>query len=504
MKKIILMVIMVLSVTMISNVKVFASDVTPTEDPSPSPTPEVNAFIKFDLKTGGNYSINAMMDYYHNVLDDEQKKIAKFLLGSYNYMYMTARGMSYENINTLGEYIQKFFDVADLVFGVDFVESNTSRWNENFRIFISSIISYAGNVYVDFDTWLSDIAPNLLIPYSEKWLDAWTTYYSDPTNEGVADFGSEERDWVSGINYEYLYGDTPFYNSDQQTVYYEFVLNDSPILYSNSFDVNSRDKYQYAFSFKDKPIVDTLYVQRGNVYQYFRFGDYQGNFYNDTLKTAELRHEVRTSGTKVGISVYTQNFQYNNAIISYGPGTDDLGFLIEYAFDKTPIVSSYTVFQGAHGYYPFVSHVVLVDDLNTLSNRQDVYNDFTLGILTSSPWIKRPGTDLPYWWKPIDFDIEIEEPSGDLRPAEGDDFDNSIVNNTVINNYDIIAPGVVINVPQDWLSSDGNYLAYTNETALPFFVMVGDIFLALGELRIFIIACLILGLVGGILVKFLL
>lgn len=493
----------------LSNVYVKASDVTPspTEEPSPTPTPEINNFVKFELKSGGSYSINAMMDYYHYVLVGEQKKIAKFLLGSYNYMYMTSRGMSYQNVNTFEAYIQKFFDVADIVFGVDYVESNTSRWNENFRIFISSIISYAGSINVDFETWLSDIAPNLIIPYSEKWLDAWTTYYNDPSNEGIAEFGSETREWQLGNQYEYMFGDYPFADQEYANNYLNFILNHSPLMYSDVYNGVT----QILISFKDVPLVDTIYVLRaaqGHGLRYYRFGYYNGTFSNSNMYF-EGYEKVNNPNSSWNNKVY--RFTYGTG--SYNLNVNDNGSevpiddLINAAIYKTPFTSNISSYY--HNWYYGITHVVLVDDLYTLTNRQDVNNDFSLGIITDYRWIKKPKNNgLPYWWKPIDFEVEIESPSGDLDPAEEDDFDQSIVNNTVINNYDIIAPGVTINVPTDWfnnLSDDtDNYVLDTLEYTLPFFSLVGDIFDVLGDIRVAIMGILVLGLVAGVTSKFLL
>lgn len=460
MKKIILMVIMVLSVTMISNVKVFASDVTPTEEPSPTPTPEINAFVKFDIVKGNSYSINAMMDYYHNVLNDEQKKIARFLLGSYNFMYMSSRGMSYRNVTDLEDYLNKFNDIADLIFGVDYVESNTSRWSSNFQIFIASIVTYAGKTSYTFDYWLENVAPYLLIPYSDQWLDAWTTFYNDPSNEGVANFGSDVRDWDLGTQYPYLFGDYEFWNATIQSNYISMVTNYAPVMYTDRYNTS-----QVLVSFKDVPLVDTLYVLRaaqGSGLNKYRFGFYDGSFQNYQMYTYEVSlYDGKMAGSSIAIRG-TYDFDIHN-LNSMGT----LQYVIDEAIKNTPVKFSNDT-REFHNWYFGITHVVLVDDLTTLSNRQDVNNDFSLGIITDDTWIKKPKSDLPYWWKPIDFDIEIEKPDGSLDPAGDDDFNQSIVNNTVINNYDVIAPGVVINVPNDWLESDGNYLAYTNDTALPF------------------------------------
>lgn len=101
--------------------------------------------------------------------------------------------------------------------------------------------------------------------------------------------------------------------------------------------------------------------------------------------------------------------------------------------------------------------------------------------------------------------FEKDDPNEpDPVPIEQGDLQQQIVNNTVINNYDIVAPGVIINVPVDWFEGDSDYLDYSYNYSLPFFTFVGDFFLTLGEIRIFILAGIILLICGGVIGKFLL
>ena len=123
-------------------------------------------------------------------------------------------------------------------------------------------------------------------------------------------------------------------------------------------------------------------------------------------------------------------------------------------------------------------------------------------------WRTEPNDDNLYW------QIEPTLVQGDewednvvhvdLTPIDDNDLVNNVVNNTVINNFDIVAPGIQINVPVNWFDSEGNYLDYTYQYSLPFFAFIGDFFLVLGELRIFILGGIILLLVGGVIGKFLL
>lgn len=485
------------------NVYVNASDVTPTEVPSPTPTPEINDYYKLPLVRSDSYNINNMIRYYHEVLTEDQQKITRFLIGTYNYMYLTARGFTYEDVEDLDDYIEKFDEFAAFIVGFDsnYIETNSSRWSTNYQIYIASIITYAGQINKSFNLWIEQDAAHVLIPYTSEGLDAWTTYYNDPSNEGIADFGSEAREWTLGNVYPFLFGDATM-SSWPQERYNDMILNYSPVMFTDVVDRN-----QLIVSFKNVPLVDTIYIlrsERGQGLRSYRFGFYDGTFTQYQLYTNEFM--LSSNGNSVYAGSLTQIGSYNFDVINMS-SAGTLQDLLNDAVYRTPVYFNFP--KVFHNWYHGLTHVVLVDNLQTLANRQDVLNDYSLGLITDYDWINKPvDNGLPYWWKPIDFEIEIENPDGNLYPPGPGDLQPSIVNNTVINNYEILAPGLQINVPVDWFNklndNSDNYLSDTISYTFPFFALVGDIFECLGEIRIILLGILVLGLAAGVTSKFLL
>lgn len=494
MKKFFIALIMALSVTMIFNVKVEASDdplVTPTQIPD-----RISSLVSKYGSNAGHVNIRTIFDYYNNTLSSDQKKIVNYLIGMYNYTYISARGFQYNNINSSDQFVNRLLAFGSKYF--DLFLDNGSRLDSYMQQYLSAIISYAGTINSSFAVWLDYINAGveneeyLYIPFTKDSLNSWTNYYDDPSIYGVLNWGTYVSNWVSGNYYDFSFTGQAWADSTNQNRYNNFLINNSPVIYSDI--VNGT---QYVYSLKDINIFDSLYILRSNSnsYSYFRFG-YENSISNDIIVNGlELR-------------VYGGGLRANNISNTlfggiYNTGTSgSLSSVIEFAFNHTPFYSYSAQFKY---FYPFISHVFLVDDLNLLSNKEEIFDIETLDIIGNDPWIQLPDDD--YNWKitldPLpDLPDNLVKNNGD--PVNDSDLVQQVVNNTVINNYDIVAPGSIINVPVDWLEGESNYLEYTNNAALPFFVMVGDIFNSLGEIRIFIIAVLIIGLAGGVLVKFLL
>lgn len=505
MKRILIALVLALFINLICNIKVFASDVTPSLIPSSTPTPIVKNYDV--LNTNVAYvDLNSAYYYYSEVLNSDQKAVAIYLVGSYNYMYLRSRGFNYNNITNENEFIDHINDFGSYFFRDGF--KNASRYNATFQKYLVAIINYAGTVNTDFSTWLNNNTDDFYIPYTLDSLNAWTQFYNDPSSEGIVNFGYEVSPWVSGILYNFEYNNYSWRFSDEAERWNSEVLDYSPGIYSNIYSYRNMNMQSF-ISLKEERIIDTLYILRGNNgYQFYRFG------YSDkTYPTGFVmfRKYAPTCYIDGGVLRYTnQPFSWNGNIQNVG-SLISFEEIVDIAFNKTPINGSgFTDFKG---FYPYIEHVILVDDLSTLSNATEVTNAKDLNVNGDGRWIQTPNGvillfpskgDRVWELDPYEF-LKKEDPNGsDPAPIDIEDLQQQIVNNTVINNYDIVAPGVIINVPVDWLDGEENYLEYTNNMALPFFVMVGDIFNALGEIRIFIIAVLIIGLAGGVLVKFLL
>lgn len=509
MKKYILVAIIAFAVTMIAyNNIAFASDDTIT--PTPTPILRVNSLVPPGNGSGGRISVKTIFDYYNETLTDDQRQIADYLIGMYNYMYMGARGFIYENINTTADLVARLKSFGNRFWGST-LEGNASRLDPYMQQFMSAVISYAGTIDVDFATWVSSLdTAGLYIPYTKYSLNSWTNYYNDPTAIGVEGFGVYNDNWVSGEYYDYKYASYPFLSETATSKYNSFILNYSPVLYTQGSDYWGE---QNVISLKDKPIIDELYILRANSNNYKSYRYICSSAPEQSVTYDFIRCSFLDSYNPARINVHNLTVTFNQYIFT-SESEKSLADIITFAFENSPFEgtgNTNSSFDNGKGkfWYPLIKHVYLVDDLNTFSNKQEIFNITDLEINGDNAiWIQEPESDDLYWQiepslvQDDEWDENIKHE--DLTPVQPGDINQQIVNNTVINDYDIIAPGAIINVPVNWLNGDGNYLEYTNNTALPFFVMVADIFEALGEIRIFIIAVLILGLAGGVVVKFLL
>lgn len=513
MKKFIVIAFMALAVTMIAEVPAKANDVTPTEDPSLTPSAMPNPYSKLIVRSDGSINLSNVYDSYFNLLTSDQQDLCNYLIGLSNYMYLTARGFTYENVSTSQQLISmlctfgyRFWQVVPNEF--------SSRLTTYMQNYVAACVTYSAqqdDINGNLGAWIDNHSDDLYIPYSDNALVGWTAFYNDPSNLGVQQWGSYASDWVSGEYYDFAFSNISFENSYHQNLYNNFILNNSPVIYSPTYRTYQNLTSQYCWSINNVNLFDSLYIKRGSSFNQYRFGYTTGISNNidvsfiSYFKNDFGRIQINTTSTMLLYgSIYTTNTLYS------------LEGIIDYAFMHSPFYNPNVTWYEQYKYcYPYISHVYIVDDLNTLDNKEEISDIFTFGINDdNAKWIQTPNGQVLYYpigsgailqEFPLPEYLKKDDGNGNLVSIDPTkDLSQQIVNNTVINNYNIVAPGSIINVPIDWFDSDGNYLEYTNTTALPFFIMIGDIFNALGEIRIFIIAVLILGLASGVLVKFLL
>lgn len=512
MKKFIAIAFMALAVTMIAwrSVPALASDVTP----SPTPTAVPNPYSKLIVRSDGTINMSNVYDAYNSILTQDQKDLCNYLVGLSQYMYLTARGFKYETVTNGAQLVSmlasagaRFFDVTPTNF--------SSRLTAYMQQFISACVSYAGTVTDingNLGTWIENHEEDLYIPYTDNSLASWTAYYNDPSNIGVVNWGVYDSDWVSGDFVDYAFADIPFGSGSLQTQYNNFILNNSPVIYSHTYG-NQYVTSQTMIGLSSNKLIDSLFIKRGSLTQArFGYSDFSTSFPSGNYPTS-LTSEIQKETGSNYVNFYVGNGGvFYRGIINVS-NASDYRDVIEYCFNVTPFgIYNY---PSVYFWYPYVNHVYLVDDLNTLANPEEISDTVNFGINDdNAKWIKTPKGQVLYYpigsgavlnEYPLPENLKKDDGQGNLISIDPtQDLKTEIVNNTVINNYNIVAPGSIINVPVDWLEGEGNYLSYTNTAALPFFVMVGDIFNALGEIRIFIVAVLIMGLAGGVLVKFLL
>lgn len=474
----------------------------------------------FDIKLDGEtllWDYTSLGEAYLD-LTNSQKEIVQYLIGLYNYMYMGARGFKYNGVNTDTELQARLKAFGNrLIYGDGFFGWR-SRVNETFRQYISACIIYASNIQhydgheVTFDEWWNNIVQGghkLYIPYNEDALDAWTDFYNDPSNDGIVSFGEWESQWSSGE-----YKDFPFegigWRGNDQTKYNNFVLNRSPILYgtmNGSIDDATANVYVYGFG--NVAPFDSLYILRtpnSEYYSQYRFG--YRNSVPGNIEIMSLYVKLGRSYGNLQIEVpFNESTAYMiGTIQNIGVGYT-LRNIINLAFNQTPLSNN------SGNSYPFINHVYLVDDLNTLSNKEELEPTESLDIDGSRTgwYLETPNGNWYYYDGDPDFDdpdiIENsykDDGTGQLVPTTGDDFSRQIINNTVINNYFVVQPDQEINVPIDWFSRGNGYIAKLWYYVEPFTMFIADIFNSLGDLRLVLLACLIFGIAGGVIGKFLL
>lgn len=449
-------------------------------------------------------------------LTNEQKEIVHYLIGLYNYMYMGSRGFKYSGVNTDTELQARLRAFGNrLIYGDGFFGWK-SRVNERFRQYMSAIIIYASQIrHVDgyevtFNEWWTNIVQGghkLYIPYNDDALSAWTDFYNDPSNDGIVSFGEWETEWESGQYFDYEWGNIAFNNSTSENRYNDFIINESPVIFT---PVIQNNLYQYCISFQNIDKFDSLYILRNpskDMFNKYRFG------YTDNIPVNNV--SIR----------YIECNNYQDSVIVRGPNNGILSKdivttstvltlrnIIQYAFGHGPVKNINGQLDGTY-FYPFIEHVYLVDDLETLSNKEELIATANLDIDGGrTGWYLETTNGNWYYY---DGDPEFDNPSlvensykeddnGDLVPTTSDDFSQSIVNNTVINNYYVVSPAEPINVPSDWFSRGQSYLDTLWYYTEPFAQFVADIFNSLGDIKIVLLACLILGIAAGIIVKFLL
>lgn len=454
-------------------------------------------------------------------LTQDQKLIANYIIGAWNNIYLCARGFSYTIPDTEDAFKAQFLALGEEVWNyVTTAYGWRSRMNEVFRQYLSSACVYASGISTTFDVWYVGIKQGgnnqLYIPYSEESFDAWTEFYNDPSGDGIASFGMYTSEWNSGQWYDFGFIDVAWYNSQTETTYNNFILDKSPVLFSNA--VNN---IQCIVS-GQITLPNVLYVLRPQNGQYssFRFGVAT----NGILSTWTMTGNILRSNT-LWLYLYQgkiiANYNYTNFVprtnaFTVSNPVNTLGEIINFAFTLSPFQTgnnasenSYSIWDHA---YALINNVYLVDDLNSLSNPEEVFNNESLNIEApvNDNYIIAPNGRLilPLWPyaddDPMGFWDIIQDNSYDIEtelPATDDDYHTSIVNNTTINNY-YVSDDTKINVPANWFDNEHTDLLF--QDSVPFLNFVHDTIASLGDLQLYIYGAIVIGLAGGIVKKLLL
>lgn len=425
------------------------------------------------------------MQYYYENLSPGQKDICNYLVGMSNYMYLDARGFSFsdDSLGSQSAFIAKMISIGSRIL---FMDSGLSGWGSRFNPYLQNYISscvnyaYAQETNIDFYDWYVDLDDNFVLPYSAELLDAWSVWYDDNSIEGIQSLGSVQSPWNSGIQYDFAFGNIPWRNQDYTNRYNDFILNHSPVLFGDETDYNPVNGgfTRQLICGSDVAYPDSIFILRSDTgyYNSFRYGYSnitplpQANSYYMYIErrwTDNYKFIASTGG-------YYTNYNVINANVAA-----QLGLFIQYVFDNyNPVfINSF----GGAGWYPLIQHVYLVDNLDTLSNPEEVFNVDDLDIQGGSNLIEKPIS--PYWWVFKHIDDTFPYPSDPIKdnliddngdPVTDPPLTTSIVNNSTVNNY-YITNGEPITVPVNWFSRAESYVSYLWRMTEPLVLYARDL-----------------------------
>lgn len=463
--------------------------------------------------------LTSIIDAYEH-LTTQQQYIAEYLVGAFNNIYLCARGFSYDIPYDQSNLQAQFSALGSKVF--DFITTRIgwkSRVNEVFRQYLSSVIVYASGINVSFANWFAGQVNGqdrkVFIPYSEDAFDAWTTFYNDPSGDGIAAFGANVTAWNSGTFYDIQYPNLPWHDPLFENRYNDYIVNNSPVIYSNLYAASSDYYFQMVFHpYLNGELIDSLYVVRPvtSNYSYVQFGTSNNHLLGEVnFEYLLLAYNTGYSWNKESFIYSSQQEQYNNL---RGRGRisvsgSDINSILSAVFYNTPFRR---VGQDSYkGYYYLINHVYLVDDLTTLANKEEIYQIEDLDIvaplndgyilapndrmiLPSFPGV--PDDPLGFWDLIVDNSLDV---NGDT--VTDDDYHTNIVNNNVINNY-YVSDDAKINVPVEWFENP--YTDQLYEESNNFIDFVKDCIDCLGDFDIYMYGAIVVGLAGGIVKKLLL
>ena len=425
------------------------------------------------------------LQYTYQNLSPGQKDICNYLVGMCNYMYLDARGFSFSDgaLGSQNAFIAKMISIGAKIL---YMDSGLSGWGSRFNPILQNYVSACVNYAYDqvenitFNTWYQNLDSSFVLPYTAELLDAWSLWYDDNSIEGISTFGEVESPWNSGEYKSFPYDGVSFASAVNQTEYNNFFLNYSPVIFSNEF---SNKTYMAGFAGVDPP--NTLIILRASTYDSFRYGRYDGTTLSKlTSDDTHYEAELYNHGSYIKFqNVINVNYYWDVLRASYfNAATNNIGDFIDVVFRMFAPLGAYR----SSGYYfgncyPFITHVFLVDDLNTLSNPEELFNVDDLDIDGGSPQIKKPINK--YWWVFKDIDDNFPYPVDPVRDNLVDDngdpvtdppMTTSIVNNNTVNNY-YITNGEPITVPVNWFSRAESYVSYLWSMTEPLVLYARDL-----------------------------
>lgn len=402
-----------------------------------------------------------LTEFYINNLDSVQQEIASYLVGCYNSIYLGARGFNatddtFTDSNvyfaTMKMYGSKIFNFANSV---------ASRFDNTLSQYISSVLMYARDQnYNSFQDWYNSLSSDFYIPYSSDSLNSWDRFYNDNSNDGIAVLGDVANNWVSGQLFDFGYEGLQWGDSSSSTTYNNFIINNSPVLFTNAYDFNSSGtiiKYQTIYGFGNiNDIPDSIFVLRSDL-SFARFGYSDLSILQNNIVVPYL--VFYNPGNKVYVG-WSSNANVRSGIIQDNSNVVSLHNTVYNMFKLTPFYNQSNqpnnpvVFEN---WYPYINHVFLVDDLNTLSNPEEVFDVDGYHISSDQDIILKPNGNYK-------FNVVVNMPDNNT-------YIKYIVINSVDDNHELVSEDdftpnpVILNIP----ITDSYYKPYSPTSPLPSF-----------------------------------
>lgn len=489
------------------------------------------SFIPFDAQASDNilrivqgYTRTSLYNAYE-ALGSNQKDICDYLVGCYNATYLGARGFKFApgEITDASSLSQVFRMLGGKVMQNTNISLWGSRMSDVFCNYVSSCILYASEIpsRTSFNTWFNSLPEDFSIPYNKDMYDAWNNYYNDISNDGIKSFPISDAPWDSGQYYDYAFSTFAFYDNASANTYNNFIVNFSPVFFTNVGLSWSDNEIQVLISLNSYP--DTLYIQRNVGYQFYRFGYYNVNSFGISGKRI-TPEKITSYQVFIGDRPYGE-FNLTMPIVNTN-STHSLADLIQIAFNKTPLNSIGALAgrqDSLNGYYPFISHVILVDDLNTLSNPEEIFNTTGVELTGGDSVSKIPLTDLLLYIKRLETDLPFPYPATDPVPIKQIIINNTYNYNGDPSDDDDYQPAVItrvdqaytdpISVDDGWFTSASDYIRYMWDMTKPVVEYTKDMLDVftidnddgnVSGLSLVIYASVTIGVAGGVLSKLLL
>lgn len=459
-------------------------------------------------------------DFYNYNLNSVQQEIASYLVGCYNSIYLGARGFNATD-NTFSDsnvYFATMKMYGNKIF--NFAKSVASRFDNVLNQYISSVLMYAQlQNYNSFQDWYNNLDSDFYIPYSSNSLNSWDNFYNDNSNDGISTFGDSVNNWVSGTLYDYNGSDMPFYDTNSQERYNNFIINYSPVLFT---DIDN-NQYQKMIGFGVNSYPNTLIFYTNDGYNYsYRYGIYDG-LNLSTFNSFNVYSCVISYGNSPG-KVMVQSTYYGDFICSgsvYNLYSSTFRNFLDTCFYLTPIRNGRSGINN-RGFYPYINHVFRVDDINTLVGKEEIFDVDGFKISNDKDYIMKPINNYSLKVTNINYPdnnnyfkyIIVNSVDDNNEPVDDNDF---MPNPVILNNpttdayYKPYSPTSPLPSFDIGLFGDaGGQIIYFKECAVKFIIYTRQVLDCFsfndGEEGpvLIIVAVLIIGIAGGLVIKMLL